>query len=263
MEAAWVAAARGHEVHVLGSSDQPGGKTRLHALLPGGEGLSSIYDYQHLAARRHGVKFAMGSRAELDDILRLAPSVVILATGSTPAWPSFLPEEWREDGIIPDVRQAIRLLADHRERNAGTAVLWDEDHGAFTYDAAEFLMQRFEHVMILTPRERLASDESLVVRQGVYHRLYRGGATLVTSVRPLPNPRIEDGELAYANVFSGAEGVVRDVTFLTFATPRKPNDDLAEPLVSRGIEVRRIGDCKAPRIVLTATSEGYQAAMEI
>ena len=55
MEAAWVAAARGHDVHVFGASEEPGGGTRLHALLPGGEGLSSVYDYQYLAARRFGL----------------------------------------------------------------------------------------------------------------------------------------------------------------------------------------------------------------
>ena len=263
MEAAWVAAARGHDVHLFGATDDPGGKTRLHALLPGGEGLSSIYDYQYLAARRHGVHFAMGRRAEIEDIVRLTPDIVILATGSTPSWPAFLPPEWREEGLIPDLREAVTSLADHPDRNPGTAVIWDEDHGAFTYDAAEFLMQRFDRIAIVTPRERLASDESLVVRQGVYHRLYRGGATILTSVRPLPKPRIENGELAYANVYSGAEGIVRDVAFLTFATPRRPNDELASALIAREIPVRRIGDCKAPRIVLTATAEGHEAAMNI
>jgi 2,4-dienoyl-CoA reductase-like NADH-dependent reductase (Old Yellow Enzyme family) len=263
MEAAWVAAARGHDVHLLGASDEPGGKTRMHALLPGGEGLSSIYDYQQLAARRQGVKMVLGRRADAGDILGLSPDVVILATGSTPSWPDFLPAGWREEGLIPDLREAIRLLADHPGRHSGTAVLWDEDHGAFTYDAAEFLMQRFERVAILTPRERLASDESLVVRQGVYHRLYRGGATILTSVRPLPDPRIAEGEVAYANIFSGARSVVTDVAFLTFATPRRPDDGLDAPLRAAGIDVRRIGDCKAPRIALTATGEGYRAAMDI
>ncbi|MEY3137888.1 MAG: hypothetical protein RL580_1620 [Pseudomonadota bacterium] len=42
MEAAWIAAARGHEVTVFGASTDVGGKTRLHAALPGGESLSSV-----------------------------------------------------------------------------------------------------------------------------------------------------------------------------------------------------------------------------
>ncbi|MCS6932042.1 MAG: NAD(P)-binding protein, partial [Acetobacteraceae bacterium] len=37
LEAAWVAAARGHEVTLFGRSAEPGGRTRLRARLPGGE----------------------------------------------------------------------------------------------------------------------------------------------------------------------------------------------------------------------------------
>lgn len=263
MEAAWVAAARGHEVDVFGASDEPGGKTRLHAGLPGGEGLSSIYDYQQLSARRHGARLHFGRRVAAGELIALAPDAVILAAGSTPAWPSFLPDAWREEGLVPDLREAVRQLAAYPGRNPGVAVIWDEDHGMFTYDAAEFLADRFERVAILTPRERIASDESLVARQGVYHRLYRRGVEIVTSVRPLPEPRIEAGELAYANVYSGAVGVLRDVAFLTYATARMPDDALAAPLRAAGIAVTTIGDCKAPRIVLTATAEGYRAAMDL
>ena len=40
LEAAHTAAARGHKVTVLGDHDAFGGKTRLHAQMPGGENLS-------------------------------------------------------------------------------------------------------------------------------------------------------------------------------------------------------------------------------
>ena len=56
LEAASTAAARGHTVTVLGRSEAVGGKTRLLASLPLGESLSSIYDYQQLAATRSGVQ---------------------------------------------------------------------------------------------------------------------------------------------------------------------------------------------------------------
>ena len=263
LEAAWVAAARGHDVHVFGASDAPGGSTRLHALLPGGEGLSSVYDYQTLAAGRHGVKLRLGESADLDGLLSLAPDAVVLATGATPSWPVCFPREWLDEGLVPDLRAAVRLFDAHRARNPGTAVIYDEDHGAFTYDAAEMLLDRFERVAILTPRERLASDESLVVRQGVYRRLYERGALILTSVRPLPDSRLEDGQVAYANVYSGATGRIDDVAFLTYATARVPNDALAAPLRAAGIEVRVVGDCRAPRALLSATMEGHRAGNEL
>lgn len=263
MEAGWVAAARGHTVCIFGTSEEPGGKTRLHASLPGGEGLSSIYDYQQLAAGRHGAEIRLGHRATLEDILAFEPDIAILATGSRPAWPSCLPEEWRDEGLVPDLREAAGLFLEHRGRTPGTVVIYDEDNTAFVYDAAEMLMERFDRVAILTPRERLASDEALVVRQGVYHRLYCKGATILTSVRPLATSRLEEAEIAYENVYSGETGVIGDVAFLTYATARIPDDALTAPLRDAGVALHSIGDARAPRIPLSATREGYRIAMEI
>lgn len=263
LEAAWVAAARGHAVTVFGASDTVGGKTRLHALLPGGENLSSIYDYQRLRADRHGVELRLGRRADMADILALAPDHVVLAAGATPAWPAFLPVDWRDEGIFPDLRQAVALLEGFTTRQPGTAVLHDEDHGAFTYDAAEMLCAKFEHVVLLTPRDRIASDAAVVVRQGAYERLSRLGAEIVPLVRPLARSRFEEGEVAYANIYNGREGLIRDVALFTFATARRPDDALAAALRAAGIAVTVIGDAYAPRTILMATAEGYRAGMEI
>lgn len=263
MEAAWVAAGRGHDVHVFGASDEVGGKTRIHAALPGGEGLSSIYDYQALRARHYGATLHLGRRADVDMILALSPDVVVLAAGSTLTPPDFLGAEWREEELVPDIREVGPIMAAYPGRNPGVAVIWDEDHSAMTYDAAELLCDRFDQVIILTARDRIASDESLIVRQGVYRRLYEKGARIVTSVRPLPDPDLAAGELAYANVFSGARNVVRDVALLTYATPRRPDDALRVPLEAKGVPVILVGDCRAPRIALSATAEGYAAAMAL
>ena len=262
LEAAWVAAARGHRVTALGASDDTGGKTRLHALLPGGENLSSIYDYQRLRADRLGVTFRLGARLDVEGILALSPDVVVLATGSTPSWPNFLPLGYRDEGVFPDLREAVAIFAG-RGRARGTAVIYDEDHTAFTYDAAQMLAAVFDRVVLLTPRERIASDAAIVTRQVAYERLYAVGVEIGTNVRPLAKSRFEEGEVAYANIYNGAETVIQDVALFTFATPRRPDDELAAPLRAAGIDVRVIGDAYAPRSVLMATQDGYRAGMEV
>jgi 2,4-dienoyl-CoA reductase-like NADH-dependent reductase (Old Yellow Enzyme family) len=263
MEAAWVAAARGHDVTVFGAGDEAGGKTRLHALLPGGENLSSIYDYQRLRADRCGVRFRLGRHVDAQEILAIAPDHVVLATGSTPSWPAFLPDIYRGEGLFPDLREAVAMLAGFAARQPGTAVIYDQDHTGFTYDAAEMLHAKFERVILLTPRDRIASDAAMVVRQGAYQRLYRLGVEIVTSVRPLPDSRFEEGEVAYANIYNAQRGLIRDVALFTYATPRRPDDALAADLRVAGVPVTIIGDAYAPRTVLTATAEGYRAGMEI
>ena len=263
LEAAWVAAARGHEVTIFGGSEEVGGKTRLHSLLPGGENLSSIYDYQFLAARRAGVRFVLGQHADTIAIKALGPDVVILATGAEPSWPDFIPQDYRDESIFPNIRTIAARFSSGSGRQSGTAVVYDHDQGAFTYAAVERLHERFERVVLLTPRERIASDEALVTRQGIYVRLYQKGIDIRTCVTPLASSRFEEGSISIANVFNGAEDIIEDVTLFSFATPRIPNDALAAPLREANITVRLIGDCYAPRTVLSATQEGYRTAMEI
>lgn len=263
LEAAWVAAARGHRVTVLGAGAEVGGKARLHALLPGGENLSSIYDFQRLSADRYGVTFRLGAAADIDAVMALGPEVVVLAAGSTPSWPAFLPIEWRDEGLIPDLRQTVAALAPRSGREAGTAFIHDQDQTAFTYAAAEFLGRRFARVVVATPRERIAGAESLVNRQGVYRRLHDRGVDIITLVEPAANSRFDEGEVTLAQVYTGERRIVRDVALMTFATPRIPDDALAAPLRALGVETHLIGDCFAPRWVLNATAEGHRLGLSL
>ncbi len=261
MEAAWVAAARGHEVTLFGAGSEPGGSTRLHAGLPGGENLSSIYDYQWLSAARAGVRLELNHRASADDVLGLAPDAVILATGSYIRWPAFLPAGLRDEALFPDVRAVAAMLATRPPRAQGTAVLYDHDHTAMTYAVAERLSACFERVVIITPRERIAADVALVNRQGIYRRLYRRGVEIITSAEPLGSSAFEEAEVAWTNVFNASTGVIEDVALLTYANSRVPRDELVAPLQAAGVALRLIGDCWAPRFVMDATREGYEAGM--
>lgn len=263
MEAAWVSAARGHAVTLFARGDEAGGKARLHALLPGGENLSSVYDFQRLAAERAQVDFRWNSPATIDAVTALAPDVVVLATGSTPSWPAYLPEEYRGEGFFPDLRELVSDLAGRGGQQPGTAVIHDADGTAFTYAAAEMLRARFDRVVVLTDRERLANDDSMVTRQGVYARFFAKGIEMITSVAPLAGSRFQDGEVSYANVFTGAEATICDVALFTFATSRVPDTALEAPLRAAGIEVQLIGDAHAPRNVLAATADGYRVAIEL
>ena len=148
-----------------GAGRLTGGKTRLHARLPGGEALSSIYDYQHAAALRAGVHFELGFNATAADVRALEPHAVVLATGSRMLAPSWAGE------LLPDLRSAIDPILQHKARQRGTAVIYDMDHTEGTYAAAELLHALFEQVVILTPRDTVATLASLVTRQGILRRL--------------------------------------------------------------------------------------------
>ena len=258
LEAASTAAARGHMVTVLGRSEAVGGKTRLLASLPLGESLSSIYDYQQLAATRSGVQFRLGVAASLQDILDLRPDAVVLATGSTMTWPVGLPVTLQRDGLVVDLRDAIPALLPLRQRQKGTAVLYDMDQTEGTYAAAEFLRDRFQRVVLLSSRETIAEEVVLVMRQRILRRFHERGIEVKTMVEPVWTDSMEDeSRLHYRSVFGGPLHAIDDVAFFSYASPRQPNIALLQPLIDAGLAVHTVGDCKSARDTLSATAEGY------
>ncbi len=257
MEAAWVLAARGHDVSVFSESGETGGKTRLHALLPGGEHLSSVYDYQQLAARRGGARLELGVRASLEDIVALAPDDVVLATGSTMNWPESLPRTLADDGAILDLRAAVSALRELAEHQGGTAVLFDMDSTEGTYNAAEWLATKFDRVIITTPRDRVADDVPLVTRLGVARRLSQKRIQVYPLTEIAGDSAFEDGQVSLRNVYNGDRSTITDVALITYSTPRRPRLELLAPLSARSMRVHVIGDARLPRTVLAATSEGH------
>lgn len=263
MEAAWIAAARGHEVTVFSAGAQPGGKARLRALLPGGEEVSSVYDYQTGAAQRAGVRFEFGVEAGASDIAALNPDAVVLATGAAMVPPRWLPPEVAAEGWVPDLRAAMAGLAGIRARQPGTAVVYDMDQTEGTYAAALRLRELFERVVLVTPRDALVEDASLVTRQNLLRRLARAGVESLRLSEPCWTEAFEAGELTVRHVYTGEAVMLAGVSFLAYSTPRARNDALAVPLAAAGIQVRKVGDCLSPRDMLAATADGHAAGCEL
>ncbi|NIZ09302.1 N-methyl-L-proline N-demethylase HpbA [Pseudooceanicola sp. HF7] len=84
MEAARVAAARGHLVTVFEAADQPGGQIRLTALQERRREMSSIIAWRLAQCEKAGVTFRFNTYAEAEDILATDPDEVIVATGGMP-----------------------------------------------------------------------------------------------------------------------------------------------------------------------------------
>ncbi len=248
LEAAWVAAAGGHDVTVFGASGHLGGKAWLREQLPGGETISATYDYQTTAARRAGVRFELGRRVTLAEITWLKPDTVILATGSRMIPPDWLPRDIEADGVVADQRAVLPEVLRHDQSQPGTAVLVDADHTEGTYAAAEALRKRFARTVIVTPRDTIATDVQTVTRQGILRRAAEQHITIIPNSEPRWNDACAEGRLEIVNIYNDDVILVEDLALLTYATPRVPDDDLAEPLRAAGITVIVVGDARAPSL---------------
>ncbi len=264
LQAAVTAAMRGHQVMVWGSSAEVGGKTRLMAQLPLAESMSSIYDHQWITAQRLGVGFQLGRMATAGDVLAWQPDTVVLATGAQMTWPQDLPAELQNVGMVPDLRQAMAELLTHRGPLSGTAVIYDLDQTEGTYAAAEYLRDRFDRVVVLSPRETIAEEVVLVMRQRIHRRLAERGIEVKTWVDPVWTERFENEAcLQYRSVFGGPLHDIHEVAFFAYASPRRPHDELHQGLLAAGLSVRLVGDCQIARDTLSATSEGHEAGMHV
>jgi NADPH-dependent 2,4-dienoyl-CoA reductase/sulfur reductase-like enzyme len=84
LEAARVAATRGHTVTVLEAAPEPGGQIRLTAQSPRRREMIGIIDWRMAQCAALDVEFRFNTWAEPEDVVALDPDVVIIATGGVP-----------------------------------------------------------------------------------------------------------------------------------------------------------------------------------
>ncbi|HET9105780.1 MAG TPA: NADH:flavin oxidoreductase [Steroidobacteraceae bacterium] len=84
LEAARVAAERGHEVTVLEAASQPGGQLALAARSSRRSEMRSIIDWRMAQCAARGVRFRFDVLVETRDLIALAPDLLLLATGGLP-----------------------------------------------------------------------------------------------------------------------------------------------------------------------------------
>ncbi|MEP3113736.1 NADH:flavin oxidoreductase [Nisaea sp.] len=84
LEAARVAAERGHQVIVHEAANDPGGQVRLTALTPRRQEMISLIDWRFQECTRMGVTFHFNSFADEEMVRAESPDVVIVATGGLP-----------------------------------------------------------------------------------------------------------------------------------------------------------------------------------
>ncbi|MET0596351.1 MAG: NADH:flavin oxidoreductase [Mesorhizobium sp.] len=281
LEAARVAAERGHEVTVLEAAAQAGGQIRLAVQNPRRRELIGIVDWRLAELERLGVGIRYDLWAEAEDVLALDPDTVVVATGGLPQNPPLA-----EGGDL--VVSSWDILSGG-VKAAETVLLYDDNGGHQGMSAAERIAASGSRLELVSP-ERLFAPEMGGMNHVPYMRAFQENGVRVTINTRLSGVR-RDGNALVATLssdFASGWHEERRVDQVVVEHGTEPLDELYralkplsknagavdyERLVSGGevfperqpgtFRLVRIGDAVASRNIHAAIYDGIRYAIRI
>lgn len=250
LEAAWIAAQRGHDVTLYEKNGENwvGGQLLIGAYPPyKQELLKPIMFYKNMC-KKHGVKMVFNKEVDTAFIKEQKPEVLIVATGATPVKLDIPGKDADNVYIAQDVLIGKKILGNSALVIGG---------GVVGVETAEFCKDYCERVAIVEMKEHIATKMYMTVRDDLLRRLKDQGIEIYTNTRVT---RIE-GNNVYAQQ-NGKEIVLEGYENIIFAVGSKSHQPF-ENVESLAKEVYVIGDAKKPRSALQAIYEGARIAMRI
>ncbi len=271
MEAARVAALRGHEVVLYEKTSKLGGLLPLAAVVKGLEieNLPAIIQYLKGQITRLGVDLRLGKALDQGIIETIKPDVVILATGGIPVSP-----------LIPGInnRKVVDSAKLHRQLKFFLKYLSPRTlnwlsrfwiplgkrviiigSGIQGCELAEFLVKRGRKVTIVDTAEVPGEGMINHLRLQLLAWFKEKNVTLINGIQAYV--RITDKGL----VVLTPEGYHRTIEAdsIVPAIAMKPNTELLHSLKYPVKEIYSVGDCNQPKLIVDAIGEGFRIARSL
>jgi NADPH-dependent 2,4-dienoyl-CoA reductase/sulfur reductase-like enzyme len=260
LEAARIAALRGHRVTLYEKAAELGGQVNLAAKLPGREEIGEVTGWLTRQIAKCGVEVHLRREVTAEVIDNEAPDVVILATGAQftrTGSSGVIPEPirgWNQ----PHVSTPERVLRGQDEPGQRVVVV-DEEYGCVAPGLAELLARRGKHVTLVTSQPSIGKD--LVVTVALPHVLARLAEAGVEIVPIHYVKTIEPSSVQLFNVCAPQlERRLTGIDTVILVTTREANDALWTGANGKTKDVHAIGDCVTPRDIGAAIFEGHRLA---
>lgn len=247
LEAARVAASRGHQVTLYEKSNALGGQLALAAVPPGKGEIVSLVSYYSNQMARLGVKVNLGQEATAETVSREKAEAVIVAAGATPIIPNMAGVNGR------NVVTALDVLAG--KAGAGERVVI-VGGGQVGVETADFLAEQGKKVTILEMLDKIGPDLGVTVRWIVMKRIAEKG------IKSFSGARVQ--EITSKGVTYEKDGASQflEADTVVLAVGARAEKRLIQELESK-VEVYAVGDCIQARKALDAIYEGAKAGLSV
>jgi 2,4-dienoyl-CoA reductase (NADPH2) len=267
MEAARVAALRGHEVTLYERDHRLGGLLPMAAMVKGIEieDLPALSRYLQGQIVKAGVKIRLGQEFHPSIIDEARPDVVILAMGGVPALPDIPGINGHNVISGADLhrrlKRYLRFLGPKVLRwltkfwmplGKRVIVIGGTIHGC---ELAEFLVKRGRKVTIVDTAAELGEDLVENTRTRLLWWFRKKGVPLLTGVK---YEEITDKGLTVTNEAGQRQTIEADT--IIPAVPLTPNTELLKILEGKVPEIYTIGDGREPRLIIDAIADGSRIA---
>jgi NADPH-dependent 2,4-dienoyl-CoA reductase/sulfur reductase-like enzyme len=250
MEAARVAALRGHKVTLFEKRDQLGGAL-LEASVPDFKrDIGSLVEYLGNQLKRLNVTVHLDTEITAAQILEKAPEAVIVAAGSKPSMPDI-------PGI--DSEKCVNGLDVYKGKEVGDTVVI-VGGGMLGSELALHLAETGKTVILTTRQDKIAYDMEVAHYIVFMGRLMKSGVQVYT--RKMLSQVTPAGVVMLDLARLGERTEVKADTVIIMGG-FLPDRSLCESIVGNGIRVISIGDCVKPRGIHEAIYEGHLAARSI
>jgi NAD(H)-dependent 7beta-hydroxy-3-oxo-delta4-cholenoic acid oxidoreductase len=253
LEAARVAALRGHDVTLYEKSDKLGGQVNLAAVPPLKQELSKWIVYLSGQVYKNGVKVRRNTEVTAALVRKEGPDVFISAVGSVPVVPNI--KVSGNDNIVTgdDVLKGAAIITKGNILIIGG--------GSVGCEVAETIFENSPGktaITIIDMLDDIALDMYEDNRKLMLERLTAKGTTIYANTKVL---EINGDELKIDN--NGHEEVLRGFSYIVLCVGSKPAKGIVDEIKDTVKEIYVVGDAKSARKVLYAVAEATEVAMKI
>lgn len=282
LEAARVAAMRGHEVHLYEKDSKIGGLLNIISRPPGRSDFDRMVEDYEFWIMKYKINLHLNTAVDIQLVKERKPDAIMYATGAAPIVvpiPGIDREHvyWANDALAGDVPigencivigggatgiELALFLAEYGAMRPDIfkfLMFYQEHHGLNLEDAMKMLFRGKKKVTVLEMLPKAGKSLGKSTKWALLGKCDKLGINIITSAKVT-----EIGE-DYINYLDGQnnEQMINNVDAVYYATGVKPDNKLYKDIKKLNIPVYKIGDARKPQTVVECVQRAYKYANKL